>query len=57
MRDSIKSRDIRKIEVRENVDIYPIIPYIMVMKGGNMQNGENRNEIPYKYQKSIKDLF
>ena len=24
------------------------------MKGGNMQNGENRNEIPYKYQKSIK---
>ena len=26
----------------------------MVMKGGNMQNGENRNEIPYKYQKSIK---
>ena len=25
------------------------------MKGGNMQNGENRNEIPYKYyQKSIR---
>ena len=36
-KNSIKSRDIRKIEVRENVDIYPIIPYILTMKGKIMK--------------------